>query len=204
MIAIIDYGVGNLGSVKNALDYLALESIITSDKNIILKADKVILPGVGAFKKGMELLKEKGLDKVVLEVTKNKTPLLGICLGMQMLFDDSCEYGLTEGLHLIPGHVKAFGSLYDNNHNTLKVPHVGWNTLDINHDSKLLTCSHNRSVYFVHSYYVETKEEYISAQTTYGLTFTSAVEKDNIMGCQFHPEKSGMEGLAILAKFGAL
>lgn len=197
MIAIIDYKMGNLKSVKNALDSLGLESVITSDKDVILKADKVILPGVGAFKDAMEIIKQEGLDEVIKEVVKSSKPLLGICLGFQLLFEKSYEFGECEGLGLLKGEIKHLDV-------PLKVPHVGWNSLMIKPNSKLLKNLNQNYVYFVHSYYLDSDEDFVSSYTEYGVKLAVSVEKDNIYGCQFHPEKSGEIGLKILKNFGDL
>lgn len=196
MIAIIDYKMGNLKSVKNALDSLGFENIITSDKNEILNADKVILPGVGAFKDAMEIIKSEGLDDVIKEVVKSK-PLLGICLGFQLLFEKSYEFGECDGLGLLKGEIKRLDV-------PLKVPHVGWNSLDINPDSKLLKGLNQNYVYFVHSYYLDSNEPFVSSYTEYGTKLAVSVEQGNIYGTQFHPEKSGEIGLKILKNFGDL
>ena len=199
MIAIIDYGMGNLGSVKNALDSLNIESVITRDINVIKNADKLILPGVGAFKKAMDNLNSLGLDKVIIDEVKSGKPILGICLGMQLLFTTSEEYGLTNGLNILEGKIIHFKE------NGLKIPHMGWNNLDIPNDSKLFKGLKNPYVYFVHSYHLETSnKDYLLTKTTYGYEFSCAVEYKNIFATQFHPEKSGDVGLKILKNFGDL
>ena len=199
MIAIIDYGMGNLGSVKNALDSLNIESVITRDINVIKNADKLILPGVGAFKQAMDNLKGFGLDEVIIsEVNKGK-PILGICLGMQLLFSSSEEYGLTKGLNLLDGKIVHFKE------NGLKIPHMGWNNLTIPSNTKLFKGLNNPYVYFVHSYHLVTDNtDYLLTKTTYGYEFSCAVEYKNIFATQFHPEKSGDVGLKILKNFGDL
>lgn len=199
MIAIINYKMGNLGSVKNALDSLNIESVITSDVNVLRKADKLILPGVGAFKKAMENLAELDLIDCIKEEVKKGKPILGICLGMQLLFSDSEEYGLTKGLNLLEGNIVHFKS------NGLKIPHMGWNNLSIGNDSKLFKGLNNPYVYFVHSYHlVNTNTNYIQTKVTYGYEFVCAIEYKNIYATQFHPEKSGDVGLKILKNFGDL
>ena len=199
MIAIIDYGMGNLGSVKNALDSLNIESVITRDINVIKNADKLILPGVGAFKKAMDNLSNLGLDKIIIDEVKNGKPILGICLGMQLLFSSSEEYGLTKGLNLLEGSIVHFKE------NGLKIPHMGWNNLSIPSNTKLFKGLDNPYVYFVHSYHLETSnKEYLLTKTTYGYEFSCAVEYKNIFATQFHPEKSGDVGLKILKNFGDL
>ena len=199
MIAIINYKMGNLGSVKNALDSLNIESVITDDVEVIKKADKLILPGVGAFKKAMDNLKELNLDKVIIEEVKKGKPILGICLGMQLLFSSSEEYGLTNGLNLLDGKIVHFKE------NGLKIPHMGWNNLIIPNNSKLFKGLDNPYVYFVHSYHLVTdNKDYLLTNTVYGYEFSCAVEYKNIFATQFHPEKSGDVGLKILKNFGDL
>ncbi len=195
MIAIIDYGAGNLFSVKNALDFLKIPNIITSNKDEIHKAKGVILPGVGAFPKAMQMLEKSGLVEFLKKEAKKK-PFLGICLGMQMLFDASYEFEKTAGLSLIPGEIKPIPDC------GLKVPHMGWNNLEITQESKLLdgVCEGDH-VYFVHSYMAYTDAKYISAVATYGEKITAVVENGNVFGTQFHPEKSGEVGLKMLANF---
>ena len=199
MIAIIDYKMGNLGSVKNALDSLNIDSVITSDIDVIKKADKLILPGVGAFKKAMDNLKELKLDKVIIEEVNKGKPILGICLGMQLLFSSSEEYGLTDGLNILSGKIVHFKE------NGLKIPHMGWNNLIIPKNSKLFKGLDNPYVYFVHSYHLETSnKDYLLTNTIYGYEFSCAVEYKNVFATQFHPEKSGDVGLKILKNFGDL
>ena len=199
MIAIIDYKMGNLGSVKNALDSLNIESVITSDKEVIRKADKLILPGVGAFRKAMDNLKELDLIDVIKEEANKGKPILGICLGMQLMFSSSEEYGLTEGLNILEGRIIHFRE------NGLKIPHMGWNNLDIPSNTKLFKGLNNPYVYFVHSYHLVTdNKDYLLTKTTYGYEFSCAVEYKNIFATQFHPEKSGDVGLKILKNFGDL
>ena len=199
MIAIIDYGMGNLGSVKNALDSLNIESVITRDIDVIKSADKLILPGVGAFKKAMDNLKTLGLDQVIIVEVKKGKPILGICLGMQLLFSSSEEYGLTKGLNILEGYIVHFKE------NGLKIPHMGWNNLTIPRNTKLFKGLNNPYVYFVHSYHLVTdNKDYLLTNTTYGYEFSCAVEYKNIFATQFHPEKSGDVGLKILKNFGDL
>lgn len=199
MIAVIDYNVGNLFSVKNALDYIGEENIVTSDKKAIEKADAVILPGVGAFKKAMEELKSRSLDTVLKEESQKK-PLLGICLGMQMLFDKSYEFGECEGLSLIPGEIKLIPVT------GLKIPHIGWNSLKFKNSSPLLNkIKENSYFYFVHSYMAFTEDKYISAYAEYGTEITAEVWNGKyVFGSQCHPEKSGEPGLKLLKNFCAL
>ncbi len=199
MIAIIDYKMGNLGSVKNALDSLNIDSVITSDINVIKSADKLILPGVGAFKQAMDNLKELNLIDTIKEEVNNGKPILGICLGMQLLFTSSEEYGLTNGLNILSGRIIHFKE------NGLKIPHMGWNNLNIASGSKLFRGLNNPYVYFVHSYHLVTDNlNYLLTKTTYGYEFSCAVEYKNIFATQFHPEKSGDVGLKILKNFGDL
>ncbi len=198
MIAIIDYGMGNLRSVQKAFEYLGFEAVVTSDTKIMEKADKLVLPGVGAFGDAIATIREKSFDKVIYEATDKKKPFLGICLGMQMVFDKSYEYGEYEGLGLIKGEVKL---LPDN----VKKPHIGWNSLNIKMRAPLYEgLPESPYVYFVHSYYLETDAPVISATTNYGKEIQVAVQKDNIFALQFHPEKSGDIGLQILKNFGGL
>ena len=197
MIAIIDYGAGNLHSVKNALDFLGAQSVITGNADEILKADKVILPGVGSFGDALFSLRKNGLDKVVKEVVKNKTPLLGICLGLQMMFEESEESPGVEGLGIFKGKIVKIPDT------GLKIPHMGWNNITLTKDSALLGQKNNSPyVYFVHSYYLTTpQQDIVSAYTEYGERLAIAVEKDNVFATQFHPEKSGDAGMEILKNF---
>ncbi len=198
MIAIIDYGAGNLHSVKNALDFLGTESIITGDKNEILSADKIILPGVGAFGDAMKCLSDSGLVETVKEAAKSGKPFLGICLGLHLLFEESEETPDVKGLGIFKGKIVK---IPDNS--SLKIPHMGWNSITVTKDSKILKNIGNEPyVYFVHSYYVDaTDKSIISAYTEYGERLDIAVEKDNIFATQFHPEKSGDVGMQILKNF---
>ena len=199
MIAIIDYGVGNLFSLKSSFAAIGQESIITSDKDIIKSADKIILPGVGAFSDAAAKLRATGLDLVVKEEANNGKPLLGICLGMQMLFDVSYEYGEHKGLGLIKGAIRPISEAISKD---LKVPHIGWNPLVFKKNSVLFNRINNGDcVYFVHSYYATDCDESVIATAEYDAELTAAVAKDNIFGCQFHPEKSGEIGLNILRAF---
>ncbi|MGL5151474.1 MAG: imidazole glycerol phosphate synthase subunit HisH [Clostridium sp.] len=200
MIAIIDYGMGNLKSVKNALDFIGLESEITSDHNKILEANGVVLPGVGAFKDAMKNLKKNSLDKIIIDVAKAGTPLLGICLGMQLLYEKGFEGEECEGLALLKGDViKMKGT-------DIRIPHIGWNLL-MGVGNKL-TYGINESlyVYFVHSYIASNyKNEELINYAEYGdYKIPALVGRDNILGAQFHPEKSGDVGLEILKRFGEM
>lgn len=198
MIAIIDYGMGNLRSVQKALEYVGQEAVVTSDKAVIEKADKLVLPGVGAFSDAISTIREKGFDKLIYDGCNKGKPFLGICLGMQMIFDVSYEYGEHKGLGLIPGKVVL---LPDN----VKKPHIGWNSLNIKKREPLYAgLGDNPYVYFVHSYYLQTEADVVSATTDYGKEIQVAVQKDNIFAVQFHPEKSGDVGLQILKNFGGL
>lgn len=199
MIAIINYGVGNLGSVKNALDYLGIENKITSDKDEILTADKVLLPGVGAFSDAMNEFLKLGLDEVIYKCVEMNKPILGICVGMQMMFTESHEYGIHKGLGLFDGKIIKFD---DSNY---KVPHMGWNDIKVLDDSNpLLKGLNGEFVYFVHSYHLD-KSKYALATSNYaGVEFPCVVNKNNVYAIQFHPEKSGEVGLKILKNFGDL
>ena len=198
MIAIIDYGVGNLGSVLNAFKYLGYESKITSSKEEILKADKVVLPGVGAFNDAMEAFKKRGFVEVIKEVVNKNTPILGICVGMQMLFEKSYEYGIHEGLGFLKGNIIKFDDV------NFKVPQIGWNEIHVTKDNPLLKGLDKKYVYFVHSYHLDSKD-YAIAETEYANTvYASAINYKNIYATQFHPEKSGEVGLQILKNFGEL
>ena len=199
MIAIIDYGAGNLQSVKNALDYLKVDSIITSNAKDIIKAKKVIFPGVGSFGDGIRALYELDLVDPIMKVIEDNKPFLGICLGMEVLFEKSEESPGVEGLGIFGGRVKKFKG-------SLKIPHIGWNQIKIQKESVILEgIPDNSFFYFVHSYYAEPKDKEIAlAKTDYGEEFVSAVEKGNIFALQFHPERSGDIGLRILKNFAGL
>lgn len=199
MIRIIDYGVGNLFSLKSSLRAIGIDADYTGNPAEIRKADKLILPGVGAFRDAREALRSTGLDWVVQEEAGKGKPLMGICLGMQMLFDWSYEYGEYEGLGLIPGEIVPMAGRIPKD---LPIPHIGWNELMLKQPSPLMKNTANGDyVYFVHSYYAETPAEYVIATTDYGVEMTAAVQKDNVYGCQFHPEKSSEVGLSILKAF---
>ena len=198
MIAIIDYGAGNLRSVKNALDSLGAANMRASTAKEILLADAVILPGVGEFGSAMAELERRGIKEAVKEAAKSGRPLLGICLGMQLLFEASEESPEAEGLGILPGRVLRFPPEMG-----LKIPHMGWNSIAPLRESRLLAgLPRGPYMYFVHSFYVKAAERSdVSAITEYGLIFDAAAERDNIFGCQFHPEKSGTAGLTILKNF---
>jgi glutamine amidotransferase len=198
MIAIIDYGVGNLGSVLNAFKYLGYEAKITSSKEEILKADKVDLPGVGAFNDAMEAFKKRGFVEVIKEVVNKNTPILGICVGMQMLFEKSYEYGIHEGLGFLKGNIIKFDDV------NFKVPQIGWNEIHVIKDNPLLKGLDKKYVYFVHSYHLDSSEFAIANTCYANVTYPSAVNYKNIYATQFHPEKSGEIGLQILKNFGEL
>ncbi len=199
MISIIDYGVGNLFSLRSSLRAIGIDADYTGNPAEIRKADKLILPGVGAFRDAREALRSTGLDRVVQEEAGKGKPLMGICLGMQMLFDRSYEYGEYEGLGLIPGEIVPMEGRIPKD---LPIPHIGWNELMLKQPSPLMKNTANGDyVYFVHSYYAETPAEYVIATTDYGVEMTAAVQKDNVYGCQFHPEKSSEVGLSILKAF---
>ena len=200
MIAIIDYGVGNLFSLKSSLSMIGADAVVSGDADVIRAAERIILPGVGAFGDARRKLKESGLDSVLIEEAAKGKPVMGICLGMQMLFEKSYEYGEHEGLGLIPGEVVPMAGRLPE---ALKVPHIGWNALDMKQpDHPLMKYTRpGDCVYFVHSFYAAGCEDDTLATTEYGIDVTAAVAKDNVMGCQFHPEKSGTVGLNILRAF---
>ena len=199
MIAIIDYGVGNLFSLRSSLDMIGAESIVTSDPETIRSADKILLPGVGAFEDAKRKLSESGLDKLILELVAGGKKIMGICLGMQMLFERSLEYGEHKGLGLLSGSVIPMqGTIPDG----LQIPHIGWNRLNVVSEHPVFKYTKNGDyVYFVHSYYASGCEDSLLATTDYGINLTAAVAKDNVAGMQFHPEKSGECGLNILRAF---
>lgn len=200
MIAIVDYGVGNLFSLNSSFHAIGAEVVVTADPETIHAADRIILPGVGAFADAAEKLRKSGLDQVILSEVKAGKPLLGICLGMQLLFEKSYEYGEHEGLGLIPGVVRPIRDVIPED---LKIPHIGWNPLHMTHpkDELFQYVSENDCVYFVHSFYATKCEPYVIATAEYGSELTAAVRKQNVWGAQFHPEKSGKVGLAMLKAF---
>lgn len=201
MIAVIDYGVGNLFSLCRSLEAIGQQPVVTGDPEELRKADKLFLPGVGAFADAAAKLRETGLDKVIKEEAAQGKPLMGICLGMQLLFEESLEFGAWEGLGLIPGKVVPMEGIIPGD---LKIPHIGWNQLlfpDKTRHPLLKTVNHGDCVYFVHSFYATDCQDALIASTEYGATLTAAVAKGNVMGCQFHPEKSGTVGLNILRTF---
>ena len=198
MIAIIDYDAGNIKSVEKALVHLGEQPVITRDREEILRADKVILPGVGAFGDAMAKLREYGLEEVIHEVVAKNTPFLGICLGLQVLFESSDEAPGVPGLGVLKGKICRIPETEG-----LKIPHMGWNSLELHQNGRLFKgLSDNAYVYFVHSYYLKAEEEEIvTATTEYGTTIHASVEKGNVFACQFHPEKSSDTGLHILKNF---
>ena len=202
MIAIIDYGVGNLFSLGSSLAALGARAVVTGDPSVIRAADKLILPGVGAFADAAALLRRDGLDQVVCEEARRGKPLLGICLGMQLLFERSLEYGEHPGLGLIPGQVEPIAPVIPRGY---KVPHIGWNALRFPagrpRSGLFRYVEEGECVYFVHSYYASRCDAYVTATAEYGAELTAAVERENVMGVQFHPEKSGAVGLRILRAF---
>ncbi len=197
MIAIIDYGVGNLFSLKCSLDKIGVSAVITADEDVIKSADKILLPGVGAFGDAAKKLRENGLDKVIISEAKSGKPLLGICLGMQLLFERGFEYGEHEGLGLIKGEIHPIADVIPSD---LKIPHIGWNALKFNGERSPIFKYINDvdCVYFVHSFYAKTGNENVIATAEYGAPLTAAAACGNVFGCQFHPEKSGTVGLNIL------
>lgn len=198
MTAIIDYDAGNIRSVEKALQSLGEEVVVTRDRETILKADRVILPGVGAFGDAMNKIRNYGLEEVIHEVVENKTPFLGICLGLQLMFERSEESIGVEGLGLLKGEILRIP-----NTPGLKIPHIGWNSLTYPNKGRLFEgIPGNSYVYFVHSYYLKAQDkEIVTAETEYGTNIHASVEKDNIFACQFHPEKSSEVGLTILKNF---
>lgn len=198
MIAVIDYDAGNIKSVEKALDFLGQEADVTGEKEKILAADRVILPGVGAFGDAMENLRSRGLDQVIYEVIRRGTPFLGICLGLQLLFERSDEAPGVEGLGVLKGEILRIPES-----DGLKIPHMGWNSLHLQNNGRLFRgVEENAYVYFVHSYYLKAADESIvKASTEYGTHIHASVEKDNVFACQFHPEKSSDVGLKILKNF---
>ncbi|MBQ9300166.1 MAG: imidazole glycerol phosphate synthase subunit HisH [Clostridia bacterium] len=200
MITIVDYGVGNLFSLKSSFCFAGEQARVTGDPEEILRAEKIILPGVGAFGDAARKLRELGLDQVIRRAAARGTPLLGICLGMQLLFDKSYEYGEHAGLGLIPGSVRPIAGVIPAG---LKIPHIGWNALRFEKSGCPLFAQvrEGECVYFVHSYYAAECAEHTVATAEYGVPLTAAVQRDNVYGCQFHPEKSGQAGIRILKAF---
>ncbi len=199
MIAIIDYGVGNLFSLTSSFAAIGAPAVATSDPDVIRAADRIILPGVGAFEDAAKKLRESGMRDLVLQEAAAGKPIMGICLGMQLLFEKSFEYGEHKGLGLIKGEVRPISDVIPKD---LKIPHIGWNALQFTKNDPLFKYIKDGDfVYFVHSYYAANCADAVIANTEYGAPLTAAVSSGNVMGCQFHPEKSGDVGLAILRAF---
>lgn len=198
MIAIIDYDAGNIKSVEKAMEFLGQEAVITRDAEVLLRADKVILPGVGAFGDAMEKIRHYDLETVIQKIVAKKTPFLGICLGLQLLFEESEETPGVKGLGLLEGKIVKIPVKEG-----LKIPHMGWNSLHLQNQGRLFQgIKENSYVYFVHSYYLQAKDvKIVTATTEYGVDIHASVEKDNIFACQFHPEKSSDVGIQILKNF---
>lgn len=202
MIAIMDYGVGNLFSLVSSLKSIGAEAVVTDSEEVITAADKIILPGVGAFGDARKKLAETGMDKLILEEAKKGKPIMGICLGMQLLFERGFEYGVHDGLGLLNGEVVSMQGVVPAEY---KIPHIGWNGLIFKKENPLFKYIKDGDfVYFVHSYYAKNCEDSLLATAEYGPELTAAVAKGNIYGCQFHPEKSGSVGLNILRGFADL
>jgi len=206
MIAIIDYGMGNLRSVQKGFEKVGFEAVVTGDPRVVLEADKVVLPGVGAFRDCMRNLEQGGFVEPILRVIREGRPFLGICLGLQLLFTESEEFGLHQGLNVIPGRVVRFPEGMREDGEELKVPHMGWNQVSYRRQPSVFAGIEDGSnFYFVHSYYVQPDDPAVAAMTTgYGIDFCAAVWKDNVVATQFHPEKSQEKGLKILRNFGVL
>jgi len=199
MIAIIDYGVGNLFSLAHSLKAVGAQAVVTGDAKEISRAERVILPGVGAFGDAAEKLRQTGLDALVKQIAERGTPIMGICLGMQLLLDKSYEFGEHAGLSLIPGEVRPIAEVIPSE---LKIPHIGWNALDVRVPHPIFAnVRPGDCVYFVHSFYGARCDESVIATAEYGAPLTAAVARGNVCGCQFHPEKSGDVGLGILKAF---
>ena len=199
MIAIIDYGVGNLFSVQSSFAAIGAEAVVTADPEVIRAADRILLPGVGAYRDAAQKLRESGMGDLVREQAASGKPVMGICLGMQLLFEKSYEFGEYEGLGLLKGSVRPIRDVAPADY---KVPHIGWNALNLQKSHPLLKyVLEGDCVYFVHSYYATDCADAIIATTEYGAPITAAVAQGNVCGCQFHPEKSGMVGLSILKAF---
>lgn len=203
MTAIVDYGVGNLFSLISSMDAIGGETVVTGDANVLRLADRIILPGVGAFEDAINKLKATGLDTVIKEEAAGGKPIMGICLGMQMLLDKSFEYGEHQGLGLIAGEVRPIDEVVPKGY---KIPHIGWNALALSEDKHELFKYINTGdyVYFVHSYYGTNCKESVIATAEYGAELTAAIARGNVCGCQFHPEKSGDVGLKILKAFSEM
>lgn len=199
MVAIVDYGVGNLFSLQSSFAAIGAEVVVTADPDVLWASDRVVLPGVGAFGDAAKKLRQTGLDAVLKELAAAGKPLLGICLGMQLLFDKSFEYGEHDGLGLIPGIVRSMEGVVPADY---KIPHIGWNALRFTRENPLFSrISQGDCVYFVHSFFADECGDAVIATAEYGAELTAAVARDNVWGCQFHPEKSGTVGLNILRAF---
>ena len=199
MIAIVDYGVGNLFSLQSSFKKIGANAVVTADEKVIDSAEKIILPGVGAFADAAKKLRDSGLDQVLKTQVKKGKYVMGICLGMQMLFEKSFEYGEHDGLGLLKGNIVSMQGYINEN---LKVPHIGWNALKFTREHFLFDYIHDGDcAYFVHSYFAKDCEDSVIANVEYDKLLTAAVAKDNVLGCQFHPEKSGDVGLQILRAF---
>lgn len=198
-IAIIDYGVGNLRSVEKAFTSQGIEAVVTSDETVLRSADKLVLPGVGAFKACMDGLKARGFDELVLEAAGTGKPIIGLCVGLQMMFDEGHEFGIHKGLGLMPGRVVKFPE-------KLRVPHIGWNQVEFKHQHKVFDGLPSQTFfYFVHSFYVEASDTAcVLGETDYGMLYASVCGRDNIVGVQFHPEKSQTAGLKLLRNFAEM
>lgn len=202
MVAIIDYGVGNLFSLKSSFSAIGADAVVTSSKSELERAESIILPGVGAFCDAAKKLKDSGLEDTVISLAKAGKPLMGICLGMQLLFEKSYEYGEHRGLGLIKGEIRPIEAVVPKDY---KIPHIGWNSLEIKKQTPIFeNVKNGEYVYFVHSYYAADCENSVTAVSDYGAPLTASVQAGNIFGCQFHPEKSGETGLKILRSFVAL
>ncbi|MBO4251644.1 MAG: imidazole glycerol phosphate synthase subunit HisH [Clostridia bacterium] len=202
MTVIVDYGVGNLFSLLSSFSAIGEQAVVSSEKSVVLNADRIVLPGVGAFSDAAFKLEKTGLKDAVLVAAKNGTPIMGVCLGMQLLFDKSYEFGEYKGLGLISGEVRPIAEFTGD---SLKIPHIGWNKLRIKRKHPLLKyAGEDNYAYFVHSYCAVNCDESVVADTDYGTDITAVVAKGNVMGCQFHPEKSGTAGLKILKAFSEL
>ena len=200
MVAILDYGVGNLFSLQSSFAAIGVDAVVSGDEKVLKQADRIILPGVGAFEDAAKKLRATGLDKILINEAKNSKPIMGICLGMQMLFDKSLEYGEHEGLGLIKGEIRPISDVIPKE---LKIPHIGWNALHFGNEKHHIfkDIKEGDFAYFVHSYYGANCDESVIATAEYGAELTAAVANGNVCGCQFHPEKSGEVGLNILRAF---
>jgi imidazole glycerol-phosphate synthase subunit HisH len=206
MIAIIDYGMGNLRSVQKGFEKIGCDAVVTSDPKLLQEAERVVLPGVGAFRDCMRNLEEAGFVEPILKVIQEGKPFLGICVGMQLLFTESEEFGIYKGMNVIPGRVCRFADRMEEADEILKVPHMGWNQLSVQRQAPLLDgIADGTNVYFVHSYYVTPEDDsVVAARTRYGIDFCAAIWRDNIVATQFHPEKSQDKGLAMLKNFSQM